>query len=699
MNDEERRVFDALFAPRSIALVGASTDERKHTSRPQRTLRRHGYSGRVIPINPRAAEVFGDRAYPSLLDAPGDIDHAFIMVPADAVMESVRQCVERGVPVATIYTDGFAESGDDGRRRQDELVELARSGGVRLLGPNCSGIFSSRPSCAMSVNAIIEQLDVRPGSLSLISQSGSMTGGLVSRGLERGVGFARVVSIGNESDLTVGELTDWLVEDDETGAILLFLESLRDATRLRTAASHALRAGKPVIAYKLGRSAVGQQLAASHTGALAGSDDVADAFFRAAGILRVSNIEALFELPALVSGQRPATRHRVSIMSTTGGGAATVADGLGVVGVELVGPTPDVVDRVADRGIHITTATLTDLTHAGTKASVYGAVAEELLASDHSDLVVAVAGSSAQFQPEITVGQLLAVHRHGKPLAVFLAPHAAEALQQLTAAGLAGFRTPESCVEAIRAWTAWTEPLPADAERTVAGHEVVRAALGQAIGRLNEYTAGQVFAALGIPVARTQVIRDPSEPVGLTYPVVAKVLSADIPHKTDAGGVALDLRDGPALETAARNILRDVGSSFLLAHIEGILVQEMVAGLAEVIVGFRRDAEVGPIVMLGMGGVLAEVYQDVAVRLAPVDHAVANDMVDEVHGLAVIRGFRGMPLGDREALVAAVVAVSQLAYIDEVADAEINPLIVRSAGHGVVAVDGLIVPMSGVEND
>jgi acyl-CoA synthetase (NDP forming) len=699
VNDQGRRVFDALFAPRAIALIGASSDARKHTSRPQRTLRRHGYAGTIIPINPNRTNVFGDRAYPSLRDVPLDVDHAFIMVPAAAVAEAVEQCVTREVPVATIYTDGFSETGTEGRRRQEELVALAARGPVRLLGPNCSGIYSSRPPCALSVNAAIEQLTISPGPLAVVSQSGSMTGGLISRGLSRGVGFSRVVSVGNECDLTVGELTDWLIDDDETGAILLFLESIRDAPRLASAARRAVASGKPIIAYKLGRSDVGRTLAASHTGALAGGDDVADAFFRENGILRVTNLEALFELAALVIGQRPAQRHRVAVMSTTGGGAATVVDGLGSVGVDVVPPSQDVIDRLAAKNIAITDAPLTDLTHAGTMADVYGAVVAELLASEHCDLVLAVAGSSAQFQPEITVGRLIDAQRHDKPLAVFLAPHAPEALLQLTEAGVAGFRTPEACVDSILAWARWINPVEhdhADAPEGLLtdGLRAVAAILAEGDGRPNEHESSAAFASLGIRVAPSQVIRGSPELIDLAYPVAAKVLSADVPHKTDAGGVVLGIPDVASLNSAVDGILTSVRRKHPEASVDGILVQEMVSGLVEVILGFRRDPEVGPIVVLGTGGVLAEIYRDVAIRLAPVSRAQARSMIDEVRGLAVIRGYRGLPLGDCDALIDAIVAMSYLSELDgvAVAEAEINPLLVREDGNGVVAVDGLIIP-------
>lgn len=697
LSEQDRRVFDGLFSPRVIALVGASSDEKKHTSRPQRSLRRHGYEGKIVPINPKRDEIFGDKAYPRLLDVPDTIDHAFIMVPAAAVAESIEQCIERQVPVATIYADGFAEAGPEGLRRQEELVARAREGGVRILGPNCSGVLSTKPSSALSVNAAIEQLEITPGPLAIISQSGSMTGGLLSRGLGRGVGFSKVVSIGNESDLTVGELTDWLVDDPETGTILLFLETIRDAPRLASAARRAVEAGKQVIAYKLGRSDVGRRLAASHTGAMAGSAEVGDAFFRAHGILRVDNLETLFELPALVAGKHPAAQHRVAVMSTTGGGAATVVDRLGSMNIDVVSPSNEVVDALAAKGIDIPRGPLTDLTHAGTRADVYGAVLDELVASDHCDLVLAIAGSSAQFQPEISAGPLVRAASPGKPLAAFFAPHATAALEQLSEAGVAGFRTPESCADAIRAWSQWRQPSEPPAANTAALAAIADTISGLNGRRPNERDSAAIFASLAIPTASSVVVDGEDgaaiSSLDIEYPVVAKILSADVPHKTDAGGVVLGIRSGEELANAISRIRDNVAKRHPAAKIDGVLVQKMESGLAEVILGFRRDPEVGPVVVLGAGGILAEVYKDIAVRIAPVGLEEARSMINEVKGLAVVRGYRGLPTGDTDALADAVVAISQLAHDSEalISEAEINPLLVLPTGEGVVAVDGLVI--------
>jgi len=684
------KLYQAVFDPRSIALIGASGDEKKNTSRPQRYLKRHGYTGTLIPVNPGRDEIFGDKAYPDVTAIPGDVDHAFVMVPAKAVPAALEQCVAKKIPVVTVYSDGFAETGAEGRAKQLKLNDIIRGSSTRLVGPNCIGLLSTQTHLALSVNAVLEKLDITPGGLAIVSQSGSMMGGLMSRGLGRGVGFSKLISVGNEADLGVGELAGLLVDDPHTDSILLFMETIRDAPHLADAARRAYDAGKPVIVYKLGRSEVGQDLAASHTGAMAGTDAAVDAFFKAHGMLRVDTLEALFELPALVKGQKPRKRHRVAAMTTTGGGAACVVDRIGTYGVDVVGPTEALVETLAQKNIAISKSRITDLTLAGAKKEIYGGVLNALLASDHCDLVLAVAGSSAQFQPQVAIEPLVEADRGDKVLAVFLAPHAEASLKLLAQSGIAGFRTPESCAESIRAWRDWTPPVAApapDTKHATAAGKLLQASAGK---QLNEQQACAVFGALGVPQAQTAVMADANAKIDIGWPVVAKILSPDIAHKTDAGGVVLNVGEASQLKKAAEDIYSRVKAKHPQAKLNGILVQRMERGLAEVIVGYKRDPQVGPLVVLGVGGVLAEIYKDFAMRLAPVTAETALQMIEEVKGLAVIRGYRGMTRGDCAALAQAVAAFSQLAAFDDIAEAEINPLIVKKEGDGVVAVDGLV---------
>jgi acyl-CoA synthetase (NDP forming) len=368
-----------------------------------------------------------------------------------------------------------------------------------------------------------------------------------------------------------------------------------------------------------------------------------------------------------------------------------VVDNLGRLGMEVVPPTDAIISSLAAKNIRIRKAALTDLTMAGTRKEIYSAVLGELLASDHCDAVLAVVGSSSQFHPQHAVEPIVSAMPTPKPLAVFLVPDAPQSLELLRAAGVAAFRTPEACADALSAFFHWQAP-STTAQAGTAAPQAERLLADAGSKSLNEHAACRVFEALGVPIARTTVITDPAEHVALGFPVVAKILSPDILHKTEAGAVALDITSREALEAAAERILERVRRNYPQARIDGILVQEMKRGRAEVIVGFQRDPQVGPVVVLGVGGTLAEIYRDYCVRIAPVTVVEAEEMIEAVKGLAPIRGYRAQPRGDVAALAAAVAAFSRLALLaTPVAEAEINPLIVGREGEGVAAVDGLIV--------
>src|SRR5918996_845660 len=358
------KLFASLFEPRRIALIGASADVTKTTSRPQRFLRKHGFAGEILPINPSRTEILGEKAYKDLDAVSGDIDHAYILLNGKAAVDALAACGRRGVKVASILAGGFADAGAAGASMQDDLLRM-------------------------------------------VSESGSLIGALLSRADARGIGFSRLISVGNEVDLAVGEIADLLVDDPRTNAILLFMETLRDGERLARAARRAHAVGKPVIAYKLGRSDIGQELAKSHTGAIAGSDATFDAFCRRHGIARVSMFESLVDVPALLVDRPPAKGKRVAVATTTGGGAAMVVDNMAMAGLDIADPPQALVDWLKPLGIAAGEGKLVDLTLAGAKPEIVAGTIERLLADDANDAAIFVVGSSAQFNPELAVEPLL----------------------------------------------------------------------------------------------------------------------------------------------------------------------------------------------------------------------------------------------------------------------------------------------------
>ena len=679
----------ALFTPDAVALVGASADEKKNTARPLRFMRKHGFQGRVFPVNAGRSEVMGLQAYPSVAALPAAIDHAFVMVPGAQVGEALEQSAARGARVVTVFSDGFAEVGEAGMAAQQALAARARELGVRLLGPNSIGVVDVHSGAVLSVNAVLEMDTLHRGPVSVISQSGSMLGALLSRGAARGLGFAKLVSVGNESDIGVGELVDLLVDDAATEVILLFLETIRDAAVLGPALRRARAAGKPVLVYKLGRSEQGEALAQSHTGALAGNDAAVDAFLRKHGAMRVELLETLFEAAPLAlryASHVPALTRapRVAVVTTTGGGAATVVDRLGLADVEAVPPPASFVAHMAERGVKIRQTPIIDLTLAATSAQ-YRDLVEQMRLGDWCDAVLCVVGSSAQFHPQLAVKPIVEAAGVGsKPLLSFLAPEAPESLQLLQAAGVPAFRTPESCADALACLFRGAH-VGEDASESCL--PVQWPAGLPTLGDLSELEAATVFGALGVPIATAELVTEGALQHAVPYPVVAKICSRDILHKTEIGGVQVGVRDNAELAAAAERLMDNARRGAPAARIDGILVQRMEDRLLELMLGFRDDPLVGPMVMLSAGGITAELHRDVSLRPAPVTPAEAMQMIEEVRTTRLIRGFRGLPRGDVDALADAIVRFSRLAAVQgvTVAEAEINQLFVRA--NGVVGVD------------
>lgn len=678
----------ALLSPRSVVLVGQSNDAAKTAGRPLKYLRQAGFAGTIYCVNARRDTVLGERAYPSVAALPEAPDHAYILVPTEAVIGAVAECGKAGVKIATILAAGFSETGVEGVAREQRLREVATETGIRLVGPSSLGVVDLRNGLLLTANAAFAENDIPVGRVFFASHSGTMIGALMSRGKARGIGFAGLVSIGNEVDLSIGEICASTLDDPDIDGYLLFLESIRNSAALREFALGAATRGKPVVAYKLGRSSAARELAVTHTGALAGEDDVASAFLADCGIARAESLEGLLEaLPLVrrtpiraVSARPP----QVAILTTTAGGATMVVDPLAMRGVEIAQPSAETFARFAAKGIQVTPARIVDLTIAGTRYDVMKAALDILTTAPEFDMVLAVVGSSARFHPELAVRPIIDSANAAKPIAAFLVPEAPEALARLSEAGIPSFRTPEACADAIAAALGRREPKPAVAVPQGGSSRVP-----------DELAAYALLDRLGIPrmaavALDTTITQAPALP--FTYPVAVKVLSAAIPHKTEARGVALNVADGDALIAAIRQMRETVKSRTGITP-NRVLVAPMVSGIGEALIGYRVDREVGPLIMVAAGGMFTEIYRDRSLRLAPVDLATAHAMIGEVKTFATLKGFRGKPPGDLDALAKAIVALSQLALQNDpaIAEAEVNPLIVRA--DGVVAVDALVKEM------
>lgn len=695
---------EAMLAPRAVAIVGASDDVRKTTARPLKFLREAGFTGRVYPINPRRETVLGEQAWPSIDALPEVPDHVFVVADTKLVVDAVRACGEAGVPLVTVLSGGFGEGGPEGQERLRELLAVAAEHGVRVLGPNSIGVVNPREGLMLTANAAFGEPDVPVGRSFVASQSGSVIGALMTRAKARGLGFAGFVSTGSEVDLTLGEICAATLDDPEIESYTLFVESMENAATLAAFARDAAVREKPVTVYKLGRSDAAAALSVSHTGALAGEDDEADAFFRACGFARVDNFEALIEAEALqrrvgppvapprgaAPGAAPgAAQGRVAVITSTGGGAAILVDQLETRGVSVARPSRAIFDGLAGLGLDVADNLIIDLTLAGTRHDLVLGALDVLRTSGEFDLVLFVIGSSARLNPELAVRAIAESADGPVPVAAWALPDALESLRMLNDSGVPAFRTAEACAEAVAATLSRRPVVP---ERLDALASAV-ASYDETSETLDEAASAVVLSGvgLGFPAATTcGVDAVPSDaPV---FPVVVKGLSDRLPHKSDAGAVVLGVRDAAALADAVETITANVARHDPSVELDRFLVQEQVDDtVVEALVGYRVSPTVGPLVLLAAGGVHTELYGDSCLRLAPVSLDEAHEMIDEVAAMKIARGFRGGPEGDLDALAEAVVAVSRLAVEHpDVLEAEANPLAVRPRGRGVTALDALV---------
>jgi acyl-CoA synthetase (NDP forming) len=690
-----RTAMDALFAPRSVAIIGASADPTKTGGRPVSYLKKHGFSGAIYPVNPKVIEISGLACFPSVADIPETPDVGIVLLGAERAHLAVRELAQRGTKAAIVLASGYGETGTAGAARQRQLIEAA--GSMRLLGPNTIGSINLSKGIVLSASGALEIDDLPVGRISVASQSGGILGSLLSRGAARGIGFSKLASTGNEADIDIADLIDSLARDPETGVIAAYVEGIRSPDKFRRAAQLARDAGKPIVLYKVGRSESGARSAVSHTGAMAGEDRVYDALFRQLGILRAETFSDLLDLPAMLATGRTMHGPRVAILTSTGGAGSLVADNCGVNGLDvplLDAQTAGTLATLLD-GDGPSTSNPVDVTLAGVRPDVMTTATETLLAADDIDAVVVVVGSSALAQPNVATDAIVTGARKSqKPLIAYVSPNAPEILRLLNLKSVPAFSAPETCAVALRSAWAISSLASGPAGVLPAGSNV-DACAGLPSGVLNEAEARDLFARFGVPGADQHIVSDAGAAKeaarALGGSVVLKVLSRQIAHKSDVGGVRISLGEadiGPALDEMRARL-----SAGGLPTPEGFLVQKMLKGGVEMILGFRRDPQLGPLVLLGAGGIAAEVFDDVSIRLLPITEADARGMVDDLRTARLLKGYRGAASRDVEALVQAILGFSRMgeALGERLVEAEINPLFVMPDGEGVAAADALAV--------
>jgi acetyltransferase len=699
--------LEFFYNPRSIAIIGASPHRMKPGGRPLVGLRSSSYAGAVFPVNPAYEEIEGERCYPSVLDIPHEVDMAIVSVPATVALESLRQCAEKGVKAAVIFSAGFAEMGGEGEALQQQLTDLARESGMRLLGPNCLGLMNLSNSVLASFAYIMDLEPVTPATLAFVTQSGAFGAMIYADATAAGVGFSSFTSVGNEADCEFSDFVDYLLDDPHTQVIGGYLEGAKDGQKLRRVAEKALRLQKPMLILKVGRSRSGARAASSHTGSLAGDDQVYDAFFRQMGIIRIEALSDLTAFSILHRSDRRITGRRVAILGGSGGHGVLLTDqceGFGLSVPEITGETREQLEKIlpafgsARNPIDLTA-------QAGRSPDMPMRCLRALVADENIDVIL----MQAFFHDDRGLPmarELVEIYRSTpKPIVLMTSARNRSKPEQqcfdlIAEAGIPTLPDGRQAARAV-AQLAWYHEKLERTRESSATHTPIRiprcGEAGTILGRsepLTEFHCKQVLAAYGLPVSREALATGADRAAELAreigYPVALKVQSAQIPHKTDAGAIALNLETEQGVRRAHDEILANARRYAPNAKIEGVLVQEMVGEGVEVIIGTTRDPVFGPVVMFGLGGIFVEALRDVSFRVAPLTRADAEEMISEIRGVRVLEGLRGRPPVDREALVDAILRVSELVtdHVDAIDELDLNPLVLFP--RGAKAVDALI---------
>lgn len=695
--------LDALFKARSIAVVGASDDQTKIGGRPVWFLRKYGYQGAVYPVNPKGGTIQGLPAYARIDDLPSAPDMAILAVPAEHAVQAMQQCADKGVRAVIVLSSGFAESGEEGAARQAELVRIARAHTMRLLGPNCLGVVSVADGVVGSFTIVLEQSMPPAGNVGIVSQSGNIGSFVMQNIARRGLGVSRFIATGNEADVDVADGIAALADDEATQVILCCMETCRDAGRLTWALDRARHNRKPVVVIKIGSTESGQAAAASHTGALAGADNVIDAVFRRYGALRVHSIEELLEIGhavSLLGTSRLPQGPRVTLVAASGGFGIMMADATTRAGLVLPELSVDTKARIqAVLPLAGTNNPVDASAQMSSRPDILHGILSALVEEPRTDATLLFLSLSLyNSRLRGVYMEALAKVRASRPdrLLAIISAGPADAVAEINALGIPVFASIDSAAKGLASLVALGQLTALDAAPAYDGPRMPldAAAFG------NEVVAKRVLAHAGVSVLQEAIVRSADEAaeqaVQLGLPVVLKIVSPDIAHKTEVGGVLLNLETAQAVQQAYEQIMANVARKVPHARIEGVLVTPMAKGGVELIMGISRDPVFGPVVMVGMGGIHAEVLKDIAVQVAPVSQDDALRMIRSLRMFPILDGARGQPKADIQAAAQTLVRLSEFAcrHAANVAEIDMNPVLVRPLGQGVVVLDALMVPVN-----
>lgn len=698
----DKALLDGLMRPRSVAIIGASATPGKIGHTVVKNLIDGGYKGKIFPINLEADEILGLKVYKSILDVNDPIDSAIITIPAKYVAGALRECGKKAVKGLIVITSGFSEVGR--RDMEDEIVQIARDNNMCILGPNIVGLLSNSDK----FNGSFAPCLPLEGKSSLVTQSGALLIAIDAATYTRRIGFEKLVSIGNMCDVDIADMVSWLDQDPTTSCIALHIEGLKDGRRF---IEECQKASKPIIALKAGVSEHGAAAAASHTGSLAGATKIYGAAFQQAGVIQAQDLNDLFYRTQVLSMQPPMRGDKMLILTNGGGVGVLATDAAEKYGIPLQFAPGDVQEELRkhmpDFGSAKNPADMTGM--AGNEW--YKETTQFSIAHPWVDGLCVLYCETAITNPEEIARAIKeGVDASGvkdKPITVsFVGGERSDrAVQWLVEHGIPAYGAPDIAVNAMAALREYSQIKQLVNEKGMQcnGHEkekalkVISIARKEGRGSLTEIEAKQVFDAYGLPITATHLAKTGEEAVQLAkkigFPVVMKIVSPDILHKSDAGGVKVNIRDEAAVRDAYKVILENCKSYKAEANIHGIAVQEMAPWGTEVILGSVNDASFGPTVMFGLGGIFVEVLKDVTFRVAPVSLGQAKRMITEIKGAPILAGARGEAPRDRSALADTICKYSAmiLDLIDEVSESDANPVLVYEEGKGIKVVDARII--------
>ncbi|GAB4437548.1 MAG: acetate--CoA ligase [Anaerolineae bacterium] len=689
--------LQAFFTPKAVAVIGASRSPDKLGYAVVHNLAEGGYQGALYPINPKADEILGYKAYPSVLDVPDPIDLAVIVVPYKWVPDALRECGEKGIQAVVVISAGFRETGHEGMEREKELVRIAEEYGIRLIGPNCLGVIDAHTP----LNATFAAGTPPKGPVGFMSQSGALGTAILDWAMAGRIGFSKFVSMGNKADVSEMDLMQAWVNDPDTQVIALYSEGLPDGQEFIRVAREVVKQ-KPVVIVKSGVTQAGARAVSSHTGSLAGSEQAYQAAFHQAGVLRANSLQELFDYALGFAYQPPIKGDRVAIITNAGGPGILATDQLERAGMKLARLDPGTIEKL--------NAALPEAASSANPVDVLGdamadryKIALDLVVHDPNvDGIIVILTPQAMTEIEETARAVVEVAKQiDKPvLGCFMGEYRAEAgAKILTANGIPNYDVPERAAATLKAlsWYREVKHRPTfEAESFDVDNDTVRNLLdsARAEGRLEigDAEARAILTAYGFRIARSEVAADAEEAVRLAdefgYPVVLKIASPDILHKTDVGGVKVGLENATDVRDAFDLIVYRAQRYVPGAKIWGCLVQEMVPQGMEVLVGMNRDPQFGPLVTFGLGGIYVEVLKDVTFRVAPFGRNEAQEMLGEIRARALLDGVRGEPPKDKDAIVDTLLRINQLVTdFPEILELDINPLMVYERGRGAIPLD------------